>query len=382
MALGGGYGFGVYIHWPYCTRICPYCDFNVYAAKNRDNRPLVDAICTDLVRQYESFGASHSLSTIYFGGGTPSLLGEPGLAQILETIHACFGAPRWETTLEANPLDITQEALSSWNRLGITRLSLGVQSLRDEALVFLGRDHTSAQARRAVQDALVMFPSTSVDLIYARPSQSISDWQAELGETLSLGAPHLSLYELTIEERTVFGKKAARGELVPMDDDAQADLYERTQEICEAAGLPAYEISNHARSAAFESSHNRIYWQSGDWIGVGPGAHGRLTQEGKRLATQALRTPAAYIQAAKSNLPQIEVEALSDTDTLREFVAMGLRPREGIDLQRASAMGLAFDPTLLSDLESEGLMTRSADRIALTGSGRLLADHITARLAP
>lgn len=227
-----------------------------------------------------------------------------------------------------------------------------------------------------------MFPSTSVDLIYARPNQSISDWEAELGETLSLGAPHLSLYELTIEERTVFGKKAARGELAPMDDDAQADLYERTQEICEAAGLPAYEISNHARSAAFESSHNRIYWQSGDWIGVGPGAHGRLTQAGKRLATQALRTPAAYIQAAKSNLPQIEVEALSGTDTLREFVAMGLRPREGIDLQRASAMGLAFNPTLLNDLEADGLMTRSADRIALTGSGRLLADHITARLAP
>ncbi|MEM8617914.1 MAG: radical SAM family heme chaperone HemW [Pseudomonadota bacterium] len=379
---GAEYGFGIYIHWPYCTRICPYCDFNVYAAKTRDTGPLIEAICRDLVFHAERYGAAQPLGSIYFGGGTPSLIGASGLSRILETIHDLFGAPSTETTLEANPLDITASALADWKSLGIERLSLGVQSLREDALRFLGRDHSPDQARHAAEATLKTFPNTSVDLIYARPGQSIDDWEAELRETLDLGAPHLSLYELTIEERTAFGKRVARGELTPMDDDGQADLYELTQVICFEAGLPAYEVSNHAQGTPFESGHNRIYWNSGDWIGVGPGAHGRLTRNGQRLATQAKRRPKDYTDAAELAEPQHSVETLSPTDVARELISMGLRPATGLGRSRLREAGLDPAHETLERFAEDGLLSARDDRIALTDKGRLFADYIAARLAP
>jgi oxygen-independent coproporphyrinogen-3 oxidase len=223
-----------------------------------------------------------------------------------------------------------------------------------------------------------VFDNHSIDLIYARPDQAPEAWDAELKQVLALGAPHLSLYELTIEARTAFGKRAARGELVPMEDDAQADLYELTQSICDAAGLPAYEVSNHARGPAYESRHNHIYWASGDWIGLGPGAHGRLTRNGVRLATEAARRPAEY----QANAGGIETQ-LSQTDTAREFLAMALRPTKGLDLARfAHLFGAPPDAETLRDLVANGLATFDDETLRLTVSGRLMADHIARLLTP
>ncbi|MEM1105570.1 MAG: radical SAM family heme chaperone HemW [Pseudomonadota bacterium] len=377
-ATGAAFGFGIYVHWPYCQRVCPYCDFNVYAAKNRDTGPLVSAMCADLADQVARFGASAPLDTLYFGGGTPSLIGEAGLAEIIAAVERLCGAPRRELTLEANPLDVTKEALAGWRALGINRISLGVQSMRADALGFLGRDHGPGEARRAAEQALGAFDNVSIDLIYARPGQSLEAWEAELAETLALGAPHLSLYELTIEERTAFGRRAARGELAPLSEDDQADLYELTQTVCAAAGVPAYEISNHAAGPAFESQHNHIYWASGDWIGLGPGAHGRLTRAGKRLATSGLKRPAAYTKAALSGASAITVEPLSPLDTQRELLSMGLRPARGLERGRVARL----DAEEAADLEAAGVLVQSGARLALTAEGRLLADHVTARLSP
>nr|WP_070961441.1 radical SAM family heme chaperone HemW [Hyphomonas sp. Mor2] len=377
--VGPDFGFGLYIHWPYCARICPYCDFNVYAAKDRDSAPLIAAMTDDLAAQKARLPDHPALDSVFFGGGTPSLLSDTEMAQILAAVNDAFGIRSGaEITLEANPNDVLRDSPAAWAAAGINRLSLGLQSLQDEALRFLGRDHDSEAGRNAVSAVQAVFDNHSVDLIYARPGQSIREWEAELREVLALGAPHLSLYELTIEARTAFGKRAARGELVPLSDDDQADLYERTQAICDDAGLPAYEVSNHARSPAYEARHNHIYWASGDWIGIGPGAHGRLTTGGKRLATEAPRRPADY----QSNPAPAETE-LSQTDTAREFLAMALRPTSGLDLQRFETLfGGPPAPTVLEDLVSNGLATVTEGTLSLTVAGRLMADHIAALLTP
>jgi len=316
---------------------------------------------------------------VFFGGGTPSLLSGSELARIIDAAQTQFGlSANAEITLEANPNDVLKRAPEDWASAGINRLSFGVQSLRDDALTFLGRDHDSANARRALDRIQPIFDNHSVDLIYARPGQSVEAWAQELSETLALGAPHLSLYELTIEERTAFGKRAARGELLPMADDDQADLYEQTQAICEAHGLPAYEVSNHARSEAYQSRHNHIYWANGDWIGVGPGAHGRLTLKGQRQATEAHKRPDEYVALAKA-----APSKLSQSDTAREFLAMALRPAAGLDLMRFEALfGQAPDADLMRDLKSNQLAEVDKDRLKLTVSGRLLADYIASQLAP
>lgn len=381
--VGPAHGFGIYVHWPYCARICPYCDFNVYAAKDRDETPLIEAICNDIAAQKAILLRSHPApDTLYFGGGTPSLISPAGLSRIIATVADRCGAPRGEITLEANPNDITPQRLADWQAAGVTRLSIGVQSLEDEALSFLGRDHSGADARRAVALALETFPNTSIDLIYARPGQALSAWETELGAALGFGAPHLSLYELTIEERTAFGRRAARGELVPMDEDGQADLYELTQQVCESAGLPAYEISNHARAPDYESRHNRVYWNSGDWIGVGPGAHGRLTYGTGRHATVCHRRPGDYIAAARDGRTGwAETERLGEAEICSEFLAMGLRVVEGLDMARLERLCGPVDSARLAGLEEAGLLSRENSRLALTPRGRLLADHVTARLS-
>jgi oxygen-independent coproporphyrinogen-3 oxidase len=230
--------------------------------------------------------------------------------------------------------------------------------------------------------ALETFPNTSVDLIYARPGQTLSAWEKELTAALDFGAPHLSLYELTIEERTAFGRRAARGELVPMDEDGQADLYELTQQVCESAGLPAYEISNHARAPELQSQHNQINWNSGDWIGVGPGAHGRLTYGTGRNATVCHRRPADYIAAAcHGRVGWAETERLGEAEIGQEFLAMGLRVAKGLDMARLERLTGPLDTARLAQLEEAGLLSRDKGRLALTPQGRLLADHVAAQLS-
>lgn len=377
--VGPEYGFGLYVHWPYCSRICPYCDFNVYAAKDRDPEPLLKAIRADLSAHRALLPNHPPLQSVFLGGGTPSLLSPGQMSAILETANDTFGlAPDAEITLEANPNDIIASDPAAWALAGINRLSIGVQSLDDEALKFLGRDHASADARAAIDRAQTHFDNHSVDLIYARPGQSLAAWEAELTQVMALGAPHLSLYELTIAERTAFGHRAARGDLVPMPDDDQADLYELTQAICEAHGLPAYEVSNHARGAAYESKHNHIYWASGDWIGIGPGAHGRLTLNSQRCATEAPRCPADYIAD-----PQASMTGLSQTDTAREFLAMALRPTSGLSLDRFELLfGAPADADVLADLKKNGLASIKDNMLTLTPAGRLMADYISGLLAP
>lgn len=378
-SVGPEFGFGLYVHWPYCARICPYCDFNVYAAKDRDTEPLVHAIITDIKAQRARLPAHPTLDSVFLGGGTPSLLSGGQIARILETADQAFGLKAGaEITLEANPNDVLRVAPTEWANAGVTRLSLGIQSLDDEALSFLGRDHDGASARAAIDRVQQVFDNHSVDLIYARPGQMAADWQVELSNVLALGAPHLSLYELTIAERTAFGKRAARGDLAPMPDDDQADLYELTHDVCTASGLPAYEVSNHARSPKYESRHNHIYWASGDWIGVGPGAHGRLTIDGTRVATEAARLPADY---AASSTP-VET-SLSQTDTAREFLAMALRPHAGLDLNRFEALfGSPPDANVMNDLKTNELATEAQNLLKLTLKGRLMADYIASLLAP
>ncbi len=376
---GPDFGFGLYLHWPFCTRICPYCDFNVYAAKARDTEPLIAAMSADIDAHRRRLPDHPALDSVFFGGGTPSLLSDREMAQILDKVNDAFGIkPGAEITLEANPNDVVAAAPSNWVAAGINRVSVGVQSLQSQALAFLGRDHDGAASRQAIADVQAVFDNHSVDLIYALPGQSPDGWARELREVIALGAPHLSLYELTIEERTAFGKRAARGHLVPMEDDDQANLYEVTQSICDEVGLPAYEVSNHARAPVYESRHNHIYWASGDWIGIGPGAHGRLTIDGHRFATEAARRPADY----QSNPIPTETK-LSRTDTAREFLAMALRPVSGLDLERFERLfGAPAPGTVLSDLISNGFATIEAEKLKLTATGRLVADYIAAQLTP
>ncbi|MEO1475831.1 MAG: radical SAM family heme chaperone HemW [Pseudomonadota bacterium] len=381
--FGAEYGFGAYIHWPYCARICPYCDFNVYAAKDRDNSSLLAAITTDIARHGERLSGHPNLTSIYFGGGTPSLLSGAEIAQLIDACETAFGViPGAEITLEANPHMVTPSLAGDWRAAGVNRLSLGVQSLQDEALTFLGRDHSANDARIALDTALEVFSSVSIDLIYARPDQHTDDWVRELTEALALGAQHVSLYELTIEPATPFGKAAARGTLVPMTDDTQADLFELTHAIMSDAGCSAYEISNFARAANFRSQHNLTYWRSGDWIGVGPGAHGRLSIDGKRYATEAARRPNTYMTATRSEPDSILPDVpLSADETAREILAMGLRTIDGIASSRLEETreGLVNHDRRL-ELQSDGWLIESDNRLTLTPAGRLLADKIVAEL--
>ena len=384
LSFGPEYGFGLYIHWPYCTRICPYCDFNVYAAKDRNNAPLNAALLADLERHRDLLAEHPALGSIYFGGGTPSLMSAAAIGKLIETADRAFGVETGaEITLEANPVDISLEALEAWRAAGVNRLSLGIQSLDDEALRFLGRDHDSAKARQSVAETLQVFDNMSIDLIYARPGQPHLSWKTELTEALNLGAPHLSLYELTIEERTAFGQRAKRGDIIPMPDDDQADLYELTQEVCNAKGLPAYEVSNHALSDVYRSRHNLTYWRGGDWIGIGPGAHGRLTVDGERVATHAALRPGDYQAAMDSAPPRSTGDTLSALQNARELIALGLRSHEGFDLERITALTeQPVNRAALTEFETAGLIRRNGELVTLTPEGRLLADRIAAELSP
>jgi len=374
-------GFGVYVHWPYCARVCPYCDFNVYAAKARDTAPLFDAILRDL-DGWRARTGERTADAVFFGGGTPSLMTGDQVGRVLARVDALWGLkPGAEVTLEANPDDAARFA--DFAAAGVNRLSLGVQSLQDAPLKFLGRTHSAADALGAIEAARGKFRSVSIDLIYALPGQSVGDWRCELEQALALGPDHLSLYELSIEPGAAFAKAVQREDWNPLDEENAADLYEATHELTARAGYPAYEISNHARGASHESAHNRIYWASGDWAGVGPGAHGRLTAHDRRIAAVAAERPGDYLkQVAASGIGLASEESLDPLAQARERVSMGLRVAEGLAISDIEELGLALDLKRIADFAELGLLEQRNGRIALTLKGRLAADRIAADISP
>ncbi len=373
-------GFGIYVHWPYCTAICPYCDFNVYRARCGDNAILLSAIAIDIGAHAERFGPREAAS-IFFGGGTPSLLRGAEIARLIEIAARGFPlAPDCEITLEANPEDA--HLFAEQAAAGINRFSIGVQALDDASLKALGRAHDAASALRAVDAAAATGQRVSLDLIYAREGQRITEWRGELGQALALPVEHVSLYQLTIEAGTAFAARAARGHLAPPDDELAAMFYEVTQEICDAAGFPGYEISNHARGASARSRHNLIYWRGGDWIGIGPGAHGRVTHDGARIATEAQRRPGAYIDAVNQHgIGWVERTKLSGEEAADELLLMGLRIDEGVDLARLEALrGRPLNRRAMAWLAEKGLLVHESDRLRLAPKGRVLANKIISEL--
>jgi len=372
---------GIYVHWPYCAAICPYCDFNVYRARGASNASLLDAIEADLAAHAERY-TQRNAQSLFLGGGTPSLLRGEEVARLIDAARRSFGlAAECEITLEANPEDAALFAEQA--AAGVNRFSIGAQAFDDEALKALGRRHDSASALRAVEAAAATGQRVSLDLIYAREGQSAEAWHAELEQALRLPVEHVSLYQLTIEAETAFARRVARGQLTPPDQEAAATLYELTQEVCEAAGFTAYEISNHARGPAAQARHNLIYWRSGDWIGVGPGAHGRVTHDGARVALEAQRRPADYIDAVRENgVGWITEARLTGEEAADELLIMGLRTREGVDAERFAALrGRPFKTDAVAWLEQQGFIAHDGARIRLTQAGRLIANTIAAELA-
>ncbi|MNU91406.1 Oxygen-independent coproporphyrinogen-III oxidase 1 [compost metagenome] len=368
----------LYVHWPYCARICPYCDFNVVRDRGRveEQAGLVQAILADMEAQSLLVGPRR-LASIFFGGGTPSLMPPEAVAAVIAQAKALFPpAGDIEITLEANPTDAEAGRYAALAEAGINRLSMGVQSFDDAALKFLGRDHSAAEARRAVETAGKAFPRLSIDLIYARPGQSVADWTAELTTALDLGFEHISPYQLTIEPTTAFGRAFARGTLTPPDEDLAAFLYEATQDVLEGAGFEAYEVSNHARDVAARSSHNLHVWRGGDYLGLGPGAHGRLTLEGERTATVAHRRIADYVAGVAKGAPWAERETLDAPGAAEERVLLGLRTVEGVPLTLLYALGLSETTGPLAELIADGFLGLQDGRVAATARGRPLLDAV------
>jgi putative oxygen-independent coproporphyrinogen III oxidase len=378
-SLDPGTEVAVYVHWPYCARICPYCDFNVVRDRGRSEEQagLVAAILNDLEAQAALVG-ERKLASIFFGGGTPSLMPPEAVAAVIEGIHTHFPAARdrggpIEITLEANPTDAEAAHFAALAEAGINRLSLGVQSLDDAALTFLGRNHSAGEARRAIGLAGSAFERLSIDLIYARPGQSVADWIRELTTAVDLGFEHVSPYQLTIEPTTAFGRAFARGDWTPPDEDLSAALYETTQTVLGAAGFEAYEVSNHARGVGARSAHNIHVWRGGDYLGLGPGAHGRLTLDGVRTATVARRKIGDYVAGVAEGDPWAERETLDAEGAAEERILLGLRTVEG-------AEAAAFETLVLGDrvagLAEDGFLTVSNGRVIATEAGRPVLDSV------
>ncbi len=321
--------FGVYVHWPFCAAKCPYCDFNSHVRASIDEDGWVDGILSELDWVAANQSQRPVVETVFFGGGTPSLMAGRSAGRVLEKIAALWPmANDVEVTLEANPASADAARFADYAAAGVNRISLGVQALNDADLKALGRLHDVAEARAALAMAMKRFGRVSLDLIYARPGQGEADWRGELKQALALGTSHLSLYQLTIEPQTPYALLYEQGRLRIPDEDLAAGLYETTQELTAAAGLPAYEISNHAR-AGQESRHNLIYWRYGDYAGVGPGAHGRICSPAGRIATAAIRLPERWIDTVRRQGHGFEeMTVVSDADAAREHLLMNLRLSE------------------------------------------------------
>ncbi len=369
---------GLYVHWPYCARICPYCDFNVVRARGREaeGEALGQAILADLEAQAALIG-TRPLSSVFLGGGTPSLMPPALVASIVERAAALFPTDsEVEVTLEANPTDAETARYTAFAEAGVNRLSLGLQSLDDVALRLLGRGHSAEEGIRAVRAGQAVFGRVSVDLIYARPAQAPEAWADELRRAIDLGPEHVSPYQLTIEPGTAFGRAAARGRLITPDEDASADLYETTEAVLEGAGFGAYEVSNHARGAAARSSHNLHVWRGGDYIGVGPGAHGRLTLGGARTTTVSHRAIAPYIDGVAAGRPWSEHQAMDGREAAEERFLLGLRTEEGAPLSLLGPLGLDADEARVLSLVEDGFLRLTADRMVATARGRPVLDGV------
>ena len=375
-------GFGVYVHWPFCAAKCPYCDFNSHV------RAAVDQArwCRALVAEIAAAAADtpgRSVGTVFFGGGTPSLMPPETVAAALDAIGRGWRlAEGSEVTLEANPTSVEAGRFRGYRDAGVNRLSLGVQALDDADLRALGRRHDVAEAVRAFEVARAIFPRVSFDLIYARQGQTPAGWRRELGLALAMAVDHLSLYQLTIEPGTRFGDLAARGRLRGLPAAAAgAEMFRATQEICDRAGLPGYEVSNHARPGG-ESRHNLVYWRYGDYAGIGPGAHGRLTVGGTRWATEAIRVPEAWLAAVEAGSGRVASRtAVTPGEQAVEMAIMGLRLAEGIDPGRYAALAGEPVPELrIAELADLGLVARDGGRLRATAKGRPLLDAVLRRL--
>jgi oxygen-independent coproporphyrinogen-3 oxidase len=375
-------GFGVYVHWPFCAAKCPYCDFNSHV------RAAVDQArwCRALVAEIAAAAADtpgRSVGTVFFGGGTPSLMPPETVAAALDAIGRGWRlAEGSEVTLEANPTSVEAGRFRGYRDAGVNRLSLGVQALDDADLRALGRRHDVAEAVRAFEVARAIFPRVSFDLIYARQGQTPAGWRRELGLALAMAVDHLSLYQLTIEPGTRFGDLAARGRLRGLPAAAAgAEMFRATQEICDRAGLPGYEVSNHARPGG-ESRHNLVYWRYGDYAGIGPGAHGRLTVGGTRWATEAIRVPEAWLAAVEAGSGRVASRtAVTPGEQAVEMAIMGLRLAEGIDPGRYAALAGEPVPELrIAELADLGLVARDHGRLRVTAKGRPLLDAVLRRL--
>jgi oxygen-independent coproporphyrinogen-3 oxidase len=383
MVPGNEAGFGLYIHWPFCQSKCPYCDFNSHVAGWIDQKRWLQAYLAEIDRAGQET-AGLRLRSVFFGGGTPSLMDPETVFAILDRIRATWPvANDWEVTLEANPGSTEAGKFRAFRSAGVNRLSMGVQALNDADLKRLGRLHTLADAMAAFDIARACFDRVSFDLIYARQDQTPEDWAQELTRALDMAVDHLSLYQLTVEDGTAFGDRYAKGGLRGLpDEDRSVALYEITQELCEDAGLPAYEVSNHARDGA-QSQHNLIYWRGGDYAGVGPGAHGRLTLGGHRWATEALRPPAAWLDAVeKRGTGELPRDEIAPVDRAREYILMSLRLNEGLDLARLQAIsGLSLPPAAVTDLCALNLITNDEGRVQTTRQGRMVLNAVIRRLA-
>jgi oxygen-independent coproporphyrinogen-3 oxidase len=377
-------GFGIYLHWPFCASKCPYCDFNSHVRHAPvDEARFLAAFKAEIAHTAARI-PGRTVSSIFLGGGTPSLMKPETVAGLLDAVAAAWGtAPDVEITLEANPTSVEAGRFRSYRAAGVNRVSLGVQALNDPDLKALGRLHSVAEALAAVETAAAHFERYSFDLIYARPRQTPEAWRAELTEAIARAAEHLSLYQLTIEPGTPFFGLAKAGRLVPPDDDVSRALYDVTQEVCDRAGLSAYEISNHARAGA-QSRHNLLYWRYGEYAGIGPGAHGRLVLPEGRTGTVTEKAPEAWLaRVERDGHGIVETEALTPDAQGDEYLMMGLRLAEGIDPGRYAALkGRALDAGRIETLLDDGLIVRTeAGRLAATARGAPVLNAVVAELA-
>ncbi|KIC38423.1 coproporphyrinogen III oxidase [Ruegeria sp. ANG-R] len=374
-------GFGLYVHWPFCEAKCPYCDFNSHVSKSIDQKQWLNSYLSELPRS-ASETPDRVLNTIFFGGGTPSLMAPETVSAIIDEARALWRpANDMEITLEANPSSVEAGRFAAYRDAGVNRVSMGVQALNDDDLRRLGRIHTVAEARAAFDIARACFERVSFDLIYARQHQTLDDWRAELTEALSMAVDHLSLYQLTIEDGTAFGDRYAVGKLRGLpEDDSAADMYLATQEICEAHGLPAYEVSNHARPGA-ESQHNLIYWRYGDYVGIGPGAHGRITLDGRKYATETHLSPAKWLTAVENGLGESGRFELNHKEQASEYLMMCLRLTEGLYIDRYERLsGDVLPEGKLDTLIDSGMIALDGDRLRTTANGRAVLNAVIREL--
>ncbi|MGH6620495.1 MAG: radical SAM family heme chaperone HemW [Alphaproteobacteria bacterium] len=380
-----GKPLALYVHWPFCLSKCPYCDFNSHVRETIDQDRWRAALLRDL-EAAAAAGGRRALTSIFFGGGTPSLMDARTAGAIIERAARLWSVtPDTEITLEANPTSVEAGRLADYRAAGVNRVSLGVQALDDAALRFLGRGHSAAEAVRAVEAAARIFGRFSFDLIYGRPGQTADAWRAELAQALALADDHLSLYQLTLEPRTAFFRRAQAGEALILDEDGTAALYELTQSLLADAGMPAYEISNHAKPGR-ECRHNLVYWRYGDYLGVGPGAHGRHTAEGAKVATRRIRSPEDWLGALESGQGALAEETRLDArERFTELMMMGLRLAEGVPMARIRAVcgegaETWIDRGKLRDLVDEGYLDPAAGVLRATVAGRQRLDAVLAHL--